>query len=93
MTWKIARNFVSSISVSEKTSCLKRDSALTAQTQTSISANIVIKVALNAKYAEGVMSQPFTTRQGQKTTPAKLHPPVLECAKTDPVVPVLGLFC
>ena len=53
----------------------------------------MIKVALNAKYAEGVMSQPFTTRQGQKTTPAKLHRPVLECAKTDPVVPVLGLFC
>ena len=45
------------------------------------------------KYAEGVMSQPFTTRRGQKTTPAKLHPPVLEGAKTDPVVPELGLFC
>ena len=71
----------------------KKDSALTAQAQTSTSANIVIKVALNAKYAEGVMSQPFTTRQGQKTIPAKLHPPVLECAKTDPVVLVLGLFC
>ena len=71
----------------------KKDSALTAQAQTSTSPNIVIKVALNAKYAEGVMSQPFTTRRGQKTTPAKLHPPVLECAKTDPVVPVLGLFC
>ena len=55
--------------------------------------SIVIKVALNAKHAEGVMSQPFTTRQGQKTYPAKLHPPVLECSKTDPVVPVLGLFC
>ena len=55
--------------------------------------SIVIKVALNAKYAEGVMSQPFTTRQGQKTYPAKLYPPVPECSKTDPVVPVLGLFC
>ena len=79
--------------MSEKTSCLKKDSALTVQAQTSTSANIVIKVALNAKYAEGVMSQPFTTRREQKTTPAKLHLPVLECAKTDPVVPVLGLFC
>ena len=93
MILKIARNFASSISVSEKTSCLKKDSALTAQAQTSTSANIVIKVALNAKYAEGVMSQPITTRRGQKTTPAKLHPPVLDCTKTDPVVPVLGLFC
>ena len=79
--------------MSEKTSCLKKDSALTAQAQTSTSANIVIKVAVNAKYAEGVMSQPITTRQGQNTTAAKLHPPVLECTKTDPVIPVLGLFC
>ena len=93
MILKIARNFASSISVSEKTSCLKKDSALTAQAQTSTSANIVIKVAVNAKYAEGVMSQPITTRRGQNITAAKLHPPVLECTKTDPVIPVLGLFC
>ena len=82
-----------SISVSEKTCCLKKDSALTVQAKTSTSAKIVIKVALNAKYAEGVMSQPITPRRGQNTTAAKLHPPVLECTKTDPVIPVLGLFC
>ena len=72
---------------------LKKNSALTAQAQTRTPANIVIKVTLNAKYAERIMSQPFTTCRGQKTTPAKLYPPALKCAKTDPVVPVLGLFC
>ena len=92
MILKIARNFASSISVSEKTSCLKKDSALTAQTQTSTLANIVIKVNLNARYAERIILQPVTTHRGQKTIPAKLHPPVLKCAKTDPVIPVLGLF-
>ena len=70
--------------MSETTSYLKKDSALTAQAQTSTSANIVIKVVLNAKYAEGIMSQPFTIRRGQETTPAKFHPPLLKCAKTDP---------
>ena len=93
MILKIARNFASSISVCEKTSCLKKDSALTAQTQTSTLANIVIKVNLNARYAERIILQPVTTHRGQKTIPAKLHPPVLKCAKTDPVIPVLGLFC
>ena len=68
----------------------KKDCALTAQAQTRTSANTVIKVVLNAKYAERIMSQPFTTRRGQKTTPVKLHPPVLKYAKTDPVVPVVG---
>ena len=92
MLLRIARNFESSISVSEKTSCLKKDSALIGQAQTSASKNIVIKVPLNAKYAEGIMSQPFTTRRGQKKTPAKLHLPVLECAKTDPVVPRIILL-
>ena len=92
MILKIARNFASSISVSEKTSCLKKDSALTAQTQTSTLANIVIKVNLNARYAERIILQPVMTHRGQKTIPAKLHPTVLKCAKTDPVIPVLGLF-
>ena len=43
---------------------LKKNFALTAQAQTSTPANIVKKVTLNVKYAERIMSQPFTTRRG-----------------------------